>query len=93
METITNQKQPFYLLSGEDLQTTLSEIVESAINKHFEKQKEEHLITISQASKMLGVDKSTLWKWDKEGYLHKIHIGGKPRYRESEVKAILEGRR
>lgn len=40
---------------------------------------------------MLEVDKSTLWHWDKEGYLKKVHIGGKPRYRESEVKAIREG--
>lgn len=93
MDTTTNQKQQFFLLSVDDLENTLSEIVEKAITNHFDKQKEDRLITISQAAKMLGVDKSTLWKWDKENYLRKIHIGGKPRYHESEVMAILEGKR
>ena len=42
-----------------------------------------------QVSKMLDVDKSTLWRWKKQGYLVPISIGGKRRYRMSDVKRIL----
>jgi hypothetical protein len=47
--------------------------------------------TIDQVSKMLCVDKSTLWRWRKQGYLDSVEIGGKRRYRMSDVKRILEG--
>lgn len=44
-----------------------------------------------QVAKILDVDKSTLWRWKKQGYLIPIEIGGKRRYRMSDVKKILEG--
>jgi predicted site-specific integrase-resolvase len=44
-----------------------------------------------QVSKILDVDKSTLWRWRKQGYLIPIEIGGKRRYKMSDVKRILEG--
>lgn len=74
------------------LKPLLTEIVEEAIVKHFEKPKEDKMLTIAKVCAMLDVDKSTLWHWNEEGYLKKIYIGGKPRYKESEVLAILDGR-
>lgn len=47
--------------------------------------------TIEQVARILSVDKSTLWRWSKQGYLMPIEIGGKRRYKMSEVKRILEG--
>jgi hypothetical protein len=44
-----------------------------------------------QVAKILDVDKSTLWRWRKQGYLTPIEVGGKRRYRMSDVKKILEG--
>lgn len=44
-----------------------------------------------QVAKILEVDKSTLWRWRKQGYLIPIEVGGKRRYRMSDVKKILEG--
>jgi hypothetical protein len=44
-----------------------------------------------QVSKILSVDKSTLWRWRKQNYLVPIEIGGKRRYKMSDVKKILEG--
>jgi predicted site-specific integrase-resolvase len=37
------------------------------------------------------VDLSTLHRWHKSSYLTHIEIGGKRRYRMSDVKKILEG--
>ena len=42
-----------------------------------------------QVSKMLDVDKSSLWRWAKKGYLVPLEIGGKRRYRMSDIKRIL----
>lgn len=45
-----------------------------------------------QVAKALDVSKSTLWRWDKSGYLSPIEIGGKRRYRMSDIQAILDGK-
>jgi hypothetical protein len=42
-----------------------------------------------QVAKILDVDKSTLWRWRKQGYLTPIEVGGKRRYRMSDIKKIL----
>ena len=47
--------------------------------------------SVEQVAKILDVDKSTLWRWRKQGYLIPIEVGGKRRYRMSDVKRILEG--
>lgn len=68
-------------------------IVDETIERHMQqKPKKEKTLSIGQVCAMLEVDRSTLWHWDKEGYLPKFYIGGKPRYKESEVLEILEGR-
>lgn len=45
----------------------------------------------SQVSKILNVSETTLWRWDKSGYLKTIEVGGKRRYRMSDINNILEG--
>lgn len=80
------------LVDLNSLKQFLTEIVEDAIVRHFEKPKEEKMLKIKEVAALLETDPSTLWHWDKEGYLKKIYIGGKPRYKESDVLAILEGR-
>ena len=40
---------------------------------------------------ILDVSQATLWRWQKSGYLVPINVGGKRRYRMSDVKRILEG--
>ncbi len=44
-----------------------------------------------QVCGILNVDQSTLWRWAKRGYLVPVEIGGKRRYKMSDVKAILNG--
>lgn len=40
---------------------------------------------------MLDVSQSTMWRWQKSGYLVPLNVGGKRRYRMSDVRRILEG--
>jgi len=44
-----------------------------------------------QVSKILDVNKSTLWRWQKQNYLVPVVIGGKRRYKMSDIKKILNG--
>ena len=46
-----------------------------------------------QVCEILNVDLSTLWRWNKRGYLCPAEVGGKRRYRMSDVNAILNGGR
>ena len=47
--------------------------------------------TPKQVAEILNVDVSTLWRWRKQGYLVPIGVGGKRKYRMSDVKQILNG--
>lgn len=42
-----------------------------------------------QVTKILNVDMSTLWRWQQKGYLVPIKVGGKRRYKMSDIKQIL----
>jgi len=44
-----------------------------------------------QVCEILNVDLSTLWRWNKRGYLCPSEVGGKRRYKMSDVKRILNG--
>jgi hypothetical protein len=52
----------------------------------------EKCVKSDQAAEILDVDKSTLWRWGKSGYLVPIEVGGKRRYKMSDIKKILEGK-
>jgi len=41
-------------------------------------------------SEILNVNITTLWRWNKIGYLKTIEFGGGRRYKMSDVKALLQ---
>ena len=76
-----------------DLSEFAGEIVTGvigALNASHAKRKFEELLTISEVAAILKVSKMTLYRWDKIGVLRKIEVGGKRRYRRSDVEAIIE---
>ena len=52
----------------------------------------ERLLMRRDAAKLLGVTEVTVSNWVKAGILHPVHYGQMLKYRESECKAILEGK-
>ena len=46
-----------------------------------------------KVAELLDVDKSTLWRWAKRGILVPIEIGGKRRYKMSDVRRMLNNGR
>ena len=48
----------------------------------------DQLLSIDEVAKLLSVSKMTLYRWDKNGYLKKVEIGGKRRYRKSDIERL-----
>jgi excisionase family DNA binding protein len=44
----------------------------------------------AEVAKNLQVDLSTLWRWEKQGYLTGVKVGGKKRYRKSDIDKLLK---
>jgi len=57
--------------------------------KHPTQPIQDRLVSPKETSQMFDVDLSTLYRWDKLGYLTKIKIGGKVRYRMSDIQKLL----
>ena len=51
--------------------------------------KTETYVSPAKASEQLHVDKSTLWRYGKNGYLVPVEVGGKRLYKQSEIDKIL----
>ena len=52
---------------------------------------EETYLSANETADKLGVDLTTLWRWDKSGYLKKIKIGKGVKYRLSDINKLMEG--
>lgn len=73
----------------------LSSLIDLAVSKaksEFEAKEKEIYLTGAKAAEMLEINRTTLWRWGKDNYLNPIEVGGKRRYRLSDVNRILEGR-
>lgn len=62
------------------------------LEKQITEANEESYPTVDEVATMLGVGKTTLWRWAKQKYLTPVEIGGKRRYKMSDVKRLLEGK-
>ena len=82
-----NVSQVSVMVNLDDLQKWGEELVDSALRKYVKK--EESYLTPTEAQKLLKVARSTLYRWDKEGYLKAVRIGRKPRYKMSDVERLM----
>lgn len=42
---------------------------------------------------LLGIDSSTLWSWEKTGYIKSYPFGGRKRYKAEDAEAIRTGKK
>jgi hypothetical protein len=86
--SITVSLSDLYDFGNVLIQKTKRELEQAVISD-----KSETYPSPDQVAKILDVDKSTLFRWNKKGYLCPIEVGGKRRYRMSDIRRILEGGR
>lgn len=79
-------------VSAADLKDFAIDILDQYAQRQAKPQ-EETLLTTAQASRYLNVDRSTLWRWNRENYLKPMMIGNRYRYRLSDLESIRSYRR
>ena len=83
-----------FTISAKELRMFMQEIVRQEINKDkaAEAQRSDVPMTQKEVCEYLGVSKSTLWRWEKIGYLiPSTRMGSRPMYRKSDVEKIKKG--
>jgi len=55
-----------------------------------EQKAKEMLLTPTEVCEQLKISDVTLWRWQKAEYLTPLYIGGKRRYKASDVQALIE---
>jgi excisionase family DNA binding protein len=82
-----------YIMDENDVQTMIKNIV-SELKKNeqptVEAEKPEKLLTTKEACELLRCSKPTLHRWKKAGLVPFLKIGVNVRYRESDLKKIIE---
>ena len=81
-----------YILTASDLEEAFRRIAAQVEAKR-EKELRGTKISRKAAAKRLGKDTSTLWRWDKSGYLKAYHQGASVFYWEADVRRIENGER
>ena len=76
-------------LTGEQLNEFANQILSGARAIYEKTEEPEQYITRKRAAEMLGVTNVTIWRWKKESYLVPIEVGGKYKYRLSDINRIL----
>ena len=88
------QQVQFISVTPEQLQTAILEGVEKQLESlklHFQPKQPKTYLSRAEVSKMLNVSFVTLNKWNKNGKLNAVGIGGRVLYRQSDIdKAITE---
>ena len=49
----------------------------------------EILIPRNEVLQLLGVNSTTLWRWNKEGYLKAVKQGAKTKYRKRDIDELM----
>ena len=77
-------------VSLEDLAKFGRYLIDETKREYERIEEKEQYLNQKQTAEMLEVDRNTLWRWNKQNYLNHIEIGGKHRYRLSDIKRILK---
>lgn len=58
-----------------------------------EEENSQEFLSRKQTLKILGIDSSTLWNWEKTGYIVSYPFGGRKRYRSADIELIRTGKK
>lgn len=86
-EILKNENGALLVVDAKDLKEFANTIAAETAER-LEREQADMQITPTQAATMLGVDRSTLWRWGRENYLVPVKVGAKCFYWLSDVKRI-----
>lgn len=59
------------------------------LERDLSRSRKEVFLTKDKVMEMLDVSSSTLWRWQKAGYLAPVSVGGSNRFRLSDINRII----
>lgn len=78
-------------INAEQLIEVINYTIQKSKSEFEQKQTIETYVTRKKAAELLNVTLSTLWRWNKENYLNPVEVGGKRRYKQSDIDRIING--
>lgn len=95
--TLEQAPQACFIIKGSDLLEFGNKLIADTIAEYKETlaaqikaQNEERLLTVEEAAAFFGVCKRTLARWKESGYFIPVQVGGVPKYKFSECRALLD---
>ena len=76
------------VVSLDDLRQVFKEMTSEMCQKPKEKGNE--LMTVDEVTQMLHINRVTVWRWERDGYLKPKKIGRKKYYRQSDIERLAE---
>lgn len=76
-------------LTPKELEELVYQMVKSVkleMEEEIRSQNTEVYLTSKEVCDFLSIDASSLWRWEKRGYLTPLYIGGKKRYPRTEIQ-------
>lgn len=80
-------------VSLDDLRQLLHETVGTIQPAKSKERPPQAFLTRKEVLQTLNIDSSTLWNWEKTGYIRSYPFGGRKRYLQDDVEAIRTGRK
>ena len=93
-DVLANDMATLVVMRAEDLKQTIVDCINEAkrnMEKDIALNNSDVLLTSNQVLERLSISRTTLWHWVKKRYIIPVEIGGKQRYKLSDVNAILKG--
>lgn len=73
--------------------TRLIDLARADLEREIAEKRTATFLTRETVLEKLNVAPSTLWRWQKSGYLVPVNVGGQRRYKSTDIDEILEGKR
>ncbi|MBR6978646.1 MAG: helix-turn-helix domain-containing protein [Prevotella sp.] len=79
------------MINGEELRQFVREILDEAMEAARNTKQPETYLDEDEVMQRLDVTHSTLWRWNKTGYLKTVKVGRKTFWKGSDITRLLEG--
>ncbi len=81
--SITVSASDLYEIINHTITLTRKELEQVIVDE-----KSEVYLSPKEVSKLVGVNTTSLWRWAKRGYLVPLEVGGKRKYRKSDIDRV-----
>ena len=92
-KTGSNASSPFIVMTNEQLEQYCLRLVDGVITALVTvfglTDEKEKLVSKREAMKQFGVCETTLYLWDKKGYLKAVKVGNRVMYRTDDINRII----